>query len=537
MSEAPANSPRHRRIGFLALLPPLILCVLILATPGSATARIAGTLTMSPTSFYGGQGVTFTGTLGSPGTREIWLEYNMNRPGDTWTRIPGFSTRTAADGSFAFTQPARAMTNISLRVASKGFATPGVNSNAWDQEVALSIALNDSVLDLLGGSDLHEDHLWYTALVGAPFVLTVDTSPSGGPILPGRKVTLQRQIGSDEWQSIATGVVNAQGLTHFVQVVTTPSTVVYRARLEAWTDGGSKIGWFPSFPTTVEAMNLTQLLGALREDPDPVSTEGLPTPTRSTAQPAVTAARTFEWWPVRFDFDWEYGESLTDKPSRGTRSTGTWVDESTGSGRVAHHNAGLMLESKYGRVVASDAGAGDHGTVSATLHGNAQTYGRWEVRIRPWVIESAGEDYHVRFELVPEDPAQRACGARSITVADLNPRFPVVRYGVTTPNRNKAWRGTRDSTPLQQVARAYAVEVARDHISWFVDGKIIGTVRARAAVPRVPLTIRLSLVGEQQAEMNHTYAIMDWIRGYPLKHGQRPTNGARLTPGTHDLGC
>ncbi|HET7688820.1 MAG TPA: hypothetical protein VFK41_00440 [Nocardioidaceae bacterium] len=256
---------------------------------------------------------------------------------------------------------------------------------------------------------------------------------------------------------------------------------------------------------------------------------------------ATTSANKYGWHPAIFDFGWEYGESLTDKPARGKRLRGGWVDASNGSGRAALHNAGLMLESKFGRVRPGDAGPGDHGTTSVTLRGNAQTYGRWEVRIRPWVIESGGRDYRVRFELVPDDPTKRACGARSITVADVTPRQPEVRFGAFTPVRSKAWRGRVGSLTISRVARAYAVEVARDHISWFVDGRLVGTVRDSSAIPGVPLTIRLSLVGSEdgggQLEMNHTYAIMDWVRAYGIKNGQHPKRGARLTTGKHPYGC
>lgn len=267
----------------------------------------------------------------------------------------------------------------------------------------------------------------------------------------------------------------------------------------------------------------------------PGSAQDEPT-TSSRSGASSTAAQRYGWRPALYDFAWEYGESLTDKPLRGTRLRGVWVDTLTGSGRAARHNGGLMLESKYGRVVPGDAGPGDHGTTSVTLQGNAQRYGRWELRIRPWVIESGARNYRIKFQLIPEDPAQRLCGARAITVADITPRTPEVRLGVNSPEGNKAWRRTHRSGAVERVARAYAVEVAEGHISWFLDGAIIGTVRSPAAVPGVPLTIRVSLVG-RQAEMNHTYAVMDWVRGYGIAKGTHPTNGPRLAAGTHNRHC
>ena len=252
---------------------------------------------------------------------------------------------------------------------------------------------------------------------------------------------------------------------------------------------------------------------------------------------ATPASAKYGWHPSLFDFAWAFGESLTSKPLRGTKRKGKWVDASTGSGRAARHNGGLMLESKYPDGLA--AGDGDHGTTTVTLEGNAQTYGRWEIRGATWVLGHDGADYRVRIELVPEDPGQRACGARTITMADYTATKDEVRYGVYTPTDDRAWRATKRSVVMgdRAKAHAFAVEVAKDHISWFLDSKLIGTVKDKAAVPGVPLTVRLSLVGQGGKEMRHTDAIFDWIRGFPIGPGRHPKNGPSLTKGHHSLHC
>ena len=53
----------------------------------------------------------------------------------------------------------------------------------------------------------------------------------------------------------------------------------------------------------------------------------------------------------------------------------------------------------------------------------------------------------------------------------------------------------------------------------------------------VPLTLRVSLVGDGQSEMNATYVMMDWLRAYTLARGTRPTTGGKLAKGTHNLHC
>ena len=97
-------------------------------------------------------------------------------------------------------------------------------------------------------------YLRYFVLNGVPFVVRVDTSPDGEPILAGRAVTLQKRAADGSWVNVATGTIDDRGLADFQQVIRDSGSVVYRARLEAWTAGGSKIGWFPSFPTEVRAL-------------------------------------------------------------------------------------------------------------------------------------------------------------------------------------------------------------------------------------------------------------------------------------------
>ena len=43
----------------------------------------------------------------------------MNRPGDQWFAVRGFSGTTAADGSFSFSFPAPAMGGIRFRVVGR----------------------------------------------------------------------------------------------------------------------------------------------------------------------------------------------------------------------------------------------------------------------------------------------------------------------------------------------------------------------------------------------------------------------------------
>lgn len=254
------------RAAVFAWLPVVLLAALFFVPPASSAKSVAGSLDVSPGAFYGGQAVTFTGTLGSGGTQQIWLEFHMGRPGDVWTRIEGFSTNTDANGHFDFRYPARSMLNISLRVASQGTATPALKFQAREQSVALSV--NPSTPGLLNQFGFAE-YVRYPAAVGDPFVVKVDTSPQGTPILVGRVITLQQRLDDGRWQTVGSGAVDRDGLARFELTVANAGEVVYRARAEDWTANGSQIGWFPSFPTFVEVHPRSDVEGPSGARPQP----------------------------------------------------------------------------------------------------------------------------------------------------------------------------------------------------------------------------------------------------------------------------
>jgi hypothetical protein len=81
------------------------------------------------------------------------------------------------------------------------------------------------------------------------------------------------------------------------------------------------------------------------------------------------------------------------------------------------------------------------------------------------------------------------------------------------------------------------VELARGHISWFLNGRVIATLRDQAAVSDVPMTLRFSLVGNGPQEMNRTQAISDWQRGFALDRGRTVTSGKAPQRGSYTGGC
>jgi hypothetical protein len=511
------------------------LLMMVLAPPGASAAQWqAASLRVSPGVYVGGQALTFEGNIGRSGVRRIHVETHMARPGDTWTTPEGgFSTWTNGDGSFRFRYPAPSMFGIRVRVAAARAATPARTLNAKSQDLVVH-----AVADTPG---LEPGQV----LAGRSFDLEVDTTPTiagrndlPGPAFPGRTLTLQQRVRGDRWSTLDTTTTSQQGNGLFEVTVDEPGTVVYRVRQEDWTANGNEIGWFASFPTyvhVVSGVSPRSTTGAA-----PVSATTQRTAYRTTEKPVsarlstkvTTAAAANRWGRSLWDFAWEFGESLTSRPYRGSDRQGWWLDASDGSGRAGKHNGGLMLDSQR----RSD-GPGDHGTTSVTLRDNPMRYGRWETKFRLKSPENNARDYRVRVELVPDRASDYHCGAQNITVADVAAHGSSVTVGAKALQGARKWTYRKALYSLNGPTAAFAVEVARAHISWFVNGRVIATVRSKAAVSDVPMTLRLSLVGDEQKEMNRTQAIFDWQRGYSLQSGRSVTSGHALRRGTHSGGC
>ncbi|HEX5860697.1 MAG TPA: hypothetical protein VFY58_02575 [Nocardioides sp.] len=499
------------------------LFLVALAPPGASTALPASSLRVSPGVYVGGQAVTFDGNIGVRGIRNIHLQINMGGS-NTFTDLPGSRATTRADGSFHFQHPAPSMFGIRVRVASGRAATPAVTLDARSQD--LTLRAPDQVTP------------------GQDFSIEVDTTPVlprrpdlPPPVFPGRTLTLQKRVADpgwlqSEWQTLDSTVTDQNGNGRFEVTESDPGTVVYRVRQGNWTRGENEIGWFPSFPTFVEVVDPSRLRLTASPSTTTSTTERTgPVPAR-TREAVTTASQKYGWRPALWDFGWESGESLTTRPYRGTTRRGWWLDSSDGTGRAAKHNGGLMLDSQRGVD-----GPGDFGTTAATLRGNPRAYGRWETKLRLKSPETNAQDYHVKIELVPDRPADYHCGGQNITVADLTPHGSSVRVGARAFRANSQWTARAPLGSLLGPSATFSVEVARGHISWFVNGRVIANVRNQAAVSDVPMTLQLSLVGQGQEEMNRAQVISDWQRGFSLDRGRKITSGNAPRRDSYTGGC
>ncbi|GAA1160312.1 hypothetical protein [Nocardioides aquiterrae] len=523
---------RSRRwlVALAALVPVLTGLALVTlppAAPAHARARAgAPALSVSPATYVGGQRLTWTGSVGAPGARTLVLQLHMGRPGDRWTTVDGFRARTRADGSFSFSYPAPGMFNIRYRVKAGRHLSPSRLFVAKTQDLTLRV------------TGQPPNNTGEPALVpaGRAFGITVDTTPDdifrspssrGLPVFAGRTLTLQRRVDGDTWSKVATTTVGDDGLGRFAGLTEEPGVAVFRVREEDYREDGNAIGWTQSFPLYVyvgpeAAARYEELRRAA------LASVSLPPPGSAmfgSGAPTPTASERYRWYPLYWDFAWEHGQSLTGGPTRGTRDRGHWVDYTDGAGRVSKQNGQLTLDSKrfYG------AGPGDFGTTRATLHGNAAAQGRWEARMRiRGAYESGGRAYGVLAELVPAKAADYDCGKHNIEIARITPFSRRVQFGVRSPKYRWSGATTASATPLRS-AYAVAVEVSGTHITWFLDGKPVGSVTDRAAIPGVPMTLRLSLEGDGQQEMNQASLVSDWQRGFPIDSGRPTVSGHRLS--------
>lgn len=499
----------------LSALGAVVLAVGLMA-PGSAheparkSAGLRMTINGGYGSYVGGQGLTLTGQLPKAGVRKIWLERHMNRPGDAWTKVEDLPYRgtTAADGSFTMAIRASDMVGLSYRVrgAQGGGVTPSVTFSPGSQDVTLEVLHPMDLKQLVVVADTTPDQVF-----GRPDLQDL-------PVFVGRELTLQEQVSPTDWKTISTTHVLTDGRGVFPAFSETAGEHVYRVRMEDWTRNGSDIGWQASFPTRVEVGGLSGREPRARPgQTGPATISGL-----HRSGVTGTAAQKYQWYPVLFGFDWEEGQDLDSPPKNGMKR-GRWIQYSDGGGRAGKHNGQLRLDS--GRRLTRDAG-GDFGTTRATLAGNADAYGRWETRMRIKTFEAGSKNYDIVLELVPENASDYDCGRQNITVARYDGAGSQMTFGVNA--RTTRWTKTIQAPSLAGSVPAFAVEVAKGHITWFVNGKPVGVVRSKAAVSDVPMTMRFSLVGDR-SEHKNTSIYSDWQRHFGIGKGTQVKKGPSLS--------
>ncbi|WP_180934585.1 hypothetical protein [Nocardioides ungokensis] len=304
------------------------------ATLSSATT---GSLSISPAKYVGGQRLTWSGSVGHAGVRPLVLQFNMgNATGNHWSTVDGFHDQTQADGSFSFTYPAPSMFNIRYRVKAGEYVVRGAG-----------VQRQDPGPHHLGDRADGDQHQRPGAGGRRPDVRDHRRHHSGQHLPEPRVAGTPRAQGSNPHAAAADRRGHLAHPRHhdrgrrrpryFTGLTAVAGVAVFRVRAEDYVTGGNQIGWAQSFPLYVLAGQTAQdwyssLYGSVPNSSVPVNKGP-----SGGAQPP-TSSQHYRWFPSLFDFAWEYGQSLSSPPSRGTRIQGSWTDSSTGSGRVSKFN-------------------------------------------------------------------------------------------------------------------------------------------------------------------------------------------------------
>jgi hypothetical protein len=170
--------------------------------------------------------------------------------------------------------------------------------------------------------------------------------------------------------------------------------------------------------------------------------------------------------------------------------------------------------------------------------GMRAAYGRWEARVRAVELETSNETFQFNWELVPARKGEYHCGARSIVMASYRPDDDTVARGAVRGLDNTEFTFSRDVDLRSRAWHTYAVEVTEDHISWFVDTKVIHTERRAAALTGVTFKPRFRIEGDPDATMNHSRMQMDWVRYYDLhRPNAQSIDAPAMEQGTYADAC
>jgi hypothetical protein len=225
--------------------------------------------------------------------------------------------------------------------------------------------------------------------------------------------------------------------------------------------------------------------------PAPATTSSDPEPAAAWVPPNPTnAGKIFRWGNATWNDEFK------------TPLTSTW--------RV---NRPAMVRDQHG-MLTLDAPTTSGSVIAAAIGQNHQ-YGRWEARVRSRQYTTGNSPYTLVWELIPRNGTYN-CGARSISISEYT--LGTSRAALHIRNLPNLDFTTGKALALNnQEFHTYAVEVTPDHISWFIDTKVIRTERRPEALTGASYGVRFRLVGVPGATMNKSRMQMDWVRYYTLE--------------------
>jgi len=220
---------------------------------------------------------------------------------------------------------------------------------------------------------------------------------------------------------------------------------------------------------------------------------GFPSTCIGYCQHPTNAAAVFKWGTIAWRQEFETGTLGSN-----------W--QTNGTGAIGQQNGMLTIQA-----------ASDSGTVEVWPDdtGAAATNGRWEARIRAYERSTTGTPYRFTWELVPVS-GDDSCGQNRIVLGSYVPGDKRVRGSVNTlPDNTFTYSRLRDLR--SRAWHTYAVEITPDHISWFVDTKVMRTETRPAALAGVKYRPELVMEAVPDDAMRPSWFQADWVRYYTLK--------------------
>lgn len=140
-------------------------------------------------------------------------------------------------------------------------------------------------------------------------------------------------------------------------------------------------------------------------------------------------------------------------------------------------------------------------------------YGRWEARVRA-VELGAGRQFKFTWQLVPANP--NTCTDNKIVLASYTPGDRLVRGMVQNAHTGKRFVFAKPLDLRSRAWHAYAVEVTKTHISWFVDTRVVRTERRPAALSGTKWKPEFVIESTARSHNRSSWLQMDWVRHYTL---------------------
>ncbi len=241
-----------------------------------------------------------------------------------------------------------------------------------------------------------------------------------------------------------------------------------------------------------------------------VRTDHIPAPEQTVVYP-TNAGTVYRWGVPKWTDEFEVGGLRND-----------WVQSKEGNVKTQSGMLTVMATGKNDRVTASA------NSVKAR-------YGRWEARVRIRETNHNGRRYRAYWELIPTKDYD--CGAKNIVLSSYRSQDKRVTGAVRVPDKTQY--GFSKRLALHQGwFHTYAVEITKDHISWFVDTKVIHTERRDDALRGIEYRPRFRLQGAKGKKHRTTWLQMDWVRHYDLSRpNAKSIKAPRMRKGVYKDPC